>query len=108
MAAISVQIKYAKLWESSTPSEDLWPWILMTQVIQFVTIISACVPYLRPLLTSYPSGMFMNDEIRRKRSKGTYGSSREDTDLVALRDPSIKSTSPSSHDVQNTSFESRA
>ena len=80
----------------------------MTQIIQFVTIVSACVPYLRPLLTSYPSGMFMNDEIRRKRTKGTYDLGRDDTDLVALRGPSIKSKLPSAHDMQHTNFESQA
>ncbi|KAF2232338.1 hypothetical protein EV356DRAFT_250308 [Viridothelium virens] len=104
IAAISVQFKYVKLWGSSTPSEALWPWVLMTQIIQFVTIISACVPYLRPLLTSYPSGMFTNDEIRRKRTKGTYAVSRDDTDLVGLRDSSIKSKPPSSHDMPSTSY----
>jgi hypothetical protein len=38
----------------------------MAQITQCITIITSCVPYLRPLLESLPTGMFMSDEIRRR------------------------------------------
>jgi hypothetical protein len=39
---------------------------LVTQLVQCITIISSCIPYMRPLLDALPSGMLMSDEIRRK------------------------------------------
>jgi hypothetical protein len=39
---------------------------MSAQVLQCVTIISACVPYLRPFLEAFPSGMLQSDEIRRR------------------------------------------
>ncbi|KAJ4287815.1 hypothetical protein N0V90_012519 [Kalmusia sp. IMI 367209] len=31
-----------------------------------ITIITSCIPYMRPLLDALPSGMLMSDEMRRK------------------------------------------
>ena len=39
---------------------------MCSQVLQAVTIVSACVPYLRQFLESFPSGLFQSDEIRRR------------------------------------------
>jgi hypothetical protein len=44
----------------------LWPWVLTTQFVQCISIITSCIPYLKPLLEAFPSGMYMSDEIRRK------------------------------------------
>ena len=65
----------------------------MTQVVQCITIATSCVPYLRPLLKAYPSGMFKNDDARRKGTNVSYaaGSRDQEIDTVALRAPSNSS-----------------
>lgn len=53
----------------------------MAMIVQCVTIITSCIPYLRKLLSSLPSGMYMSDELRRRglgsvdRSAGTVNGS---------------------------------
>ncbi|KAI9041299.1 uncharacterized protein KD926_007253 [Aspergillus affinis] len=55
----AVQIRYTYAFGArSSISLELWPWVMCSQVLQTVTIISACVPYLREFLRSFPSGMF--------------------------------------------------
>lgn len=71
--ATAIQLIYTKAFNSSDPTKDLWPWILISQLIQCITIVTSCVPYLKSLLVSFPSGLFMSDEIRRK---GTNSSVR--------------------------------
>ena len=58
---------------------DLLPWILVTQVVQCVTIITSCIPYLRQLLEGILSGMFLSDELRRRefRDTGSAGERRK-------------------------------
>lgn len=48
----------------------------MTQVIECTTILTSCVPYLRPLLESIPSGLYGSDEIRRRGTPSELGYSR--------------------------------
>lgn len=48
----------------------------MTQIIECITILTSCVPYLRPLLESIPSGLYGSDEIRRRGSPSELGYSR--------------------------------
>lgn len=49
----------------------------MTQIIECVTILTSCVPYLRPLLESIPSGLYGSDEIRRRGTPSELGYSRK-------------------------------
>ncbi|PYH79072.1 hypothetical protein BO82DRAFT_394223 [Aspergillus uvarum CBS 121591] len=43
----------------------LYPWMLCGQVLQTVTIVAACVPYLREFLESFPSGMLKPAGVER-------------------------------------------
>lgn len=61
-----VQLTYTRAFRSAEFTAELWPWVLISQVVQCITIITSCIPYLRPLLESFPSGMFMSDELSRK------------------------------------------
>jgi len=61
---------------SSNPTRDLWKWTLLTQIIECITILTSCVPYLRPLLESLPSGMYGADEFRRRGTASELGYSR--------------------------------
>jgi hypothetical protein len=58
---------------SANPTEDLWKWTLVTQIIECITILTSCVPYLRPLLESVPSGLY-GARSERGFSRGKSGS----------------------------------
>ena len=76
MIATSAQLVFTSAFNSPNPTRDIWQWTLIAQVVQCVTIITTCIPYLKPLLESYPSGMYISDEIRRRGLNGSYGTSR--------------------------------
>jgi hypothetical protein len=44
----------------------MWEFVMSTQIVQCVTIVTSCIPYLRGLLESLPSGMYLSDELRRR------------------------------------------
>lgn len=54
-----VQIYYihSKWSGSADPTFDLWLVVLVTQLVQCLSIITACVPYLKPLLEALETGM---------------------------------------------------
>ncbi|KAF2824245.1 hypothetical protein CC86DRAFT_468415 [Ophiobolus disseminans] len=74
--ATGVQLAYLDGFTSSNPTRDLWKWTLVTQIIECITILTSCVPYLRPLLESLPSGLYGSDEIRRRGTPSELGYSR--------------------------------
>ena len=47
--------------------------MLCTQVIQSLSIISACFLYLKPFLDSVESGFIRNDDMRRRGTDEYYG-----------------------------------
>jgi hypothetical protein len=70
IAAVSIQLYFAKGFGSLDPSLDLWEWILMAQITQSISIITSCVPYLRPFLESLSAGL-VPSESQRQRSGGS-------------------------------------
>ncbi|RMZ73332.1 integral membrane [Pyrenophora seminiperda CCB06] len=74
--ATAVQMVYISGFESRNPTKDLWKWTLITQIIECITILTSCVPYLRPLLESVPSGLYGTDELRRRGTSSEHGYSR--------------------------------
>ncbi|KAL5117132.1 hypothetical protein ACEQ8H_004957 [Pleosporales sp. CAS-2024a] len=74
--ATSIQTAYLYGFSSSNPTRDLWKWTLATQIIECITILTSCVPYLRPLLESLPSGLYASDELRRRGTPSELGYSR--------------------------------
>ena len=90
--ATGIQLAFVSTINSVDPTRDISTWLLMTQVIQCITIVTSCIPYLRPLLQSYPSGLFLSDEIRRKQSRITYSTNGGSRDITALRGTGKKST----------------
>ncbi|OAG00741.1 uncharacterized protein CC84DRAFT_1053855, partial [Paraphaeosphaeria sporulosa] len=57
-----------------TRSEDpflSWTFALAVQIIQTLSIVTACGPYLKPFLQSINSGMIGNDDIRRRYGRAT-------------------------------------
>jgi hypothetical protein len=61
---------------SSNPTKDLWNWTLVAQITECITILTSCVPYLRPLLESVPSGLYGSDELRRRGTPSEHGYAR--------------------------------
>jgi hypothetical protein len=74
--ATAVQISYTPAFSSPNPTRDLWKWTLTTQVIECITIITSCVPYLRPVFEAIPSGLYGADELRRRGTPSELGYSR--------------------------------
>lgn len=74
--ATAVQLAYLHGFASDDPTQDLWKWTILTQIIACITILTSCVPYLRPLLESLPSGLYGSDELRRRGTPSELGYSR--------------------------------
>jgi len=71
--ATGIQIAWTPAFSSKNPTRDLWKWTLTSQIIECITILTSCVPYLRPLLESLPSGMYGADELRRRGTPSELG-----------------------------------
>jgi hypothetical protein len=74
--ATSVQTAFLSGFSSPNPTRDLWKWTLVTQIIECITILTSCVPYLRPLIESLPSGLYASDDHRRRGTPSELGYSR--------------------------------
>ena len=95
VAASGALIAYSSAFYSLNQTQDLWPWVLISQVVQCVTIITSCTPYLRPLFDAFQSGMYKSDELRRRGFGSVSGSASRQyraspTASYALRDVSHK------------------
>ncbi|KAF2623653.1 hypothetical protein BU25DRAFT_172087 [Macroventuria anomochaeta] len=98
IVATTVQMAYIGGFSSANPTRDLWKWTLVTQIIECITILTSCVPYLRPLLESIPSGLYGSDEIRRRGTPSELGYSRRKDGSYQLSSTDSKTggTSPPS------------
>lgn len=69
IVAVVAQLVY---FNSATKSNDmtfnLWAEIVCTQVVQSLSIITTCVPHLKPFFDRIESGMLRNDDLRRRGS----------------------------------------
>ncbi|OAL03444.1 hypothetical protein IQ06DRAFT_243335 [Phaeosphaeriaceae sp. SRC1lsM3a] len=74
--ATAIQAVYLDGFSSSNPTQDLWKWTVITQIIECITIVTSCVPYLRPVFESFQTGMYGTDEIRRRGTPSELGYSR--------------------------------
>jgi hypothetical protein len=90
IVATAVQMAYIDDFSSSNPTRDLWKWTLVTQVIECATILTSCVPYLRPLLESIPSGLYGSDEIRRRGTPSELGYARSKSGSYQLSSTNSK------------------
>jgi hypothetical protein len=98
VVATAIQMAYIDGFSSANPTRDLWKWTLVTQIIECITILTSCVPYLRPLLESIPSGLYGSDEIRRRGTPSEVGYSRRKGGSYQLSstDSKTEGTSPRS------------
>ena len=54
------------------PARDPWTVILCTQIVQCLSLTSACFLYLKPFLESVESGFMRADDIRRRGTDDYY------------------------------------
>ncbi|KAH8728985.1 hypothetical protein GQ44DRAFT_674563 [Phaeosphaeriaceae sp. PMI808] len=78
--ATAVQFAYLYGFSSDNPTRDLWKWTLITQIIECITILTSCVPHLRPLFEALASGLYASDELRRRGTPSELGYSRSKSD----------------------------
>ncbi|CAD6588773.1 MAG: hypothetical protein ASARMPRED_003720 [Alectoria sarmentosa] len=60
--------------DPTDPTLDTWPATICTQIIQCLSISSACFLYLKPFLDSVESGFIRSDDLRRRGSDYKSGS----------------------------------
>ncbi|KAF2188668.1 hypothetical protein K469DRAFT_565441 [Zopfia rhizophila CBS 207.26] len=70
--ATGIQLAYVPAFSSQNTTRALWKWTLTTQVIECITILTSCIPYLRPFLESIPSGLYGADELRRRGTSSIW------------------------------------
>lgn len=90
-------MSYLYGFSSPNPTRDLWKWTLVSQIILCTTILTSCIPYLRPLLESLPSGLYGSDELRRRRPTSDLGDSRGKSDSYLLSSTASKSGGGTRH-----------
>lgn len=100
--ATGAQMAYLGGFLSANPTKDLWKWTLLTQIIACITILTSCVPYLRPLLESLPSGLYGTDELRRRGTPSELGYSRSKSGSYQLSND-YKSGRESKHSKRSQS-----
>jgi hypothetical protein len=59
--------------DSSDPTFTMWQAVVATQIVQCLSIVTACVPYLKPFLDSLESGQMRADDLRRRGKTGVSG-----------------------------------
>lgn len=104
IAATAAQLAFLHGFASPNPTKDLWKWTLVTQIIECITILTSCVPYLRPLLESVPSGLYGTDEIRRRGTTTEHGYSRTKGDSYQLSSIASKAGGGEKH-IRKTQVE---
>lgn len=95
--ATAVQMVYVYDFNYHNPTQVLWKWTLVTQIIECITILTSCVPYLRPLLESLPSGLYGSDELRRRGTPSELGYSRSKSGSYQLSSNASKAGGDAKH-----------
>ncbi|PQE25923.1 integral membrane protein [Rutstroemia sp. NJR-2017a BBW] len=65
IAAVAVQMYYMNK-PVHDPAFDPWPASISIQIVQCLSIVTACFPYLKPFLASLESGLMRADDLRRR------------------------------------------
>jgi hypothetical protein len=107
IVATGVQLAYLSGFSSPNPTRDLWKWTLVTQIIECITILTSCVPYLRPLLESLPSGLYGSDELRRRGTPSELGFSRSKSGSYQLSSSNSRSPQEKHSQIRSQSRKSQ-
>lgn len=88
-AAITRIVYLAKVSDAGDMTLEAWPAALCALIVESLSIIVACIPYLKPFLDSLESGMMNNDKLRREGMTDLYGRSK--TQATSSYDPKVLS-----------------
>ena len=101
IAPIIAQLVYLNHYStSSDPTFDLWPEALCTSLVQNLSVITACIPYIKSFFLNLESGMIRADDLRRRglsTPHRAYGGSKSSSGLSRN-----KVSHRSSHNGTNT------
>lgn len=70
--------------DPTDPTLDTWPATICTQIIQCLSISSACFLYLKPFLDSIESGFIRSDDMRRRGSNYISGGTSTGMNVFSL------------------------
>ena len=73
VAAVLELVYYAQAASSADASYDGWPAFFCNQFVLALSIITACVPYLKPLYLGLESGLLRSDDLRRQKFSSGHG-----------------------------------
>ena len=76
-AAVARVIYLNDAFKSTDYTFAIWPAALCSAVLQSLSIITACIPYLKPFLESLESGLIRSDDLRRMGMTDMYGNGTE-------------------------------
>ena len=79
MVATAIQIYYthSRTSGSKNLTFDLWQVVLWTEIVQALSLITACIPYLKPFLEALETGMIRADGgVTTRKGLGDYSSSQ--------------------------------
>ena len=103
---IAAAIRIAYLAKESNSGNDLtvkvWPATLCALIVESFSIVTACIPYLKPFLNSLESGMMNNDQLRREGLSHLYSRNKFRT-----TDNSSQEPKKASYDVSSSSKPSK-
>ena len=75
---------------------DLWPPTICMEIVQCVSLTTACIPYMQPFLLSMESGMLWSDGYRRQSIQNpSYTPSRPSKSASTSQQPSSSYASKS-------------
>lgn len=80
VGAIIGQLDQVNRLRDTSDTFDVWPYVLCTQLVQNLSIITACIPYIKNLLVGLESGMMQTGDFKRR--KNSPGSSPYNGSLV--------------------------
>ncbi|MCJ1356153.1 MAG: hypothetical protein MMC33_006147 [Icmadophila ericetorum] len=72
-ATVTRVIYFNDAFHSADYTFAAWPAVLCSVVVQGFSIITACIPYLKPFLESLESGLIRSDDLRRMGMTDMYG-----------------------------------
>ncbi|EXK77167.1 hypothetical protein FOQG_18121 [Fusarium oxysporum f. sp. raphani 54005] len=67
---------YKRAVDSKNPLFDMWQPTVLIQIIQCLSVMATCIPYLKPFLDSLESGQMIAGDLRGTSSKGSNSRSR--------------------------------
>ena len=106
IAASACKLVFWNRPQRTQESLDPWTVTICTQIIQGLSIITACFLYLKPFLDSVESGFIRNDDIRRRGTSDYYGHSNGESSgnksAFSIRKPRrTASDTVRLHDISN-------